>query len=47
MQTGMLLVSARGHTGELSDLALSCDGKLLASGATDAEVRIWSMQVRC
>jgi WD40 repeat protein len=46
VQTGMLLVSARGHTGELSDLSLSCDGKLLASGATDGEVRIWSMQVR-
>jgi WD40 repeat protein len=46
LQTGLLLVSARGHTGEVSDLALSCDGALLASGATDGEVRVWSMQVR-
>lgn len=46
VQTGMLLVSARGHTGELADLSLSCDGQLLASGATDGEVRIWSMKVR-
>jgi len=47
VHTGLLLVSARGHTGEITDLSLSCDGELLASGATDAEVRVWSMKVCC
>jgi WD40 repeat protein len=45
VQTGLLLVSCRGHTTEVSDLALSCDGQLLASGASDGEVRVWSMKV--
>jgi WD40 repeat protein len=43
--TGLLLVTARGHTGEISDLSLSADGSMVASGATDADVRVWSLQV--
>lgn len=46
VQTGLLLVTARGHTGEISDLSLSADGTMVASGATDADVRVWSLQVR-
>lgn len=45
VQTGLLLVTSRGHSGEVADLSLSCDGQLLASGATDGEVRVWSMKV--
>jgi WD40 repeat protein len=43
--TGLLLATARGHTGEISDLSLSADGSMVASGATDADVRVWSLQV--
>jgi WD40 repeat protein len=46
LQTGLLLVTGHGHAGEVAALSLSCDGRLLASGATDGEVRVWSMQVR-
>jgi WD40 repeat protein len=45
VRTGLLLVTARGHTGEISDLSLSADGSMVASGATDADVRVWSLQV--
>jgi WD40 repeat protein len=41
----MLRASCRGHEQEVTDLALSCDGKLLASGSIDATVRVWSMRV--
>lgn len=34
----------KGHRGELNDVAYSPDGKLIASGATDGTVRIWSRE---
>ena len=45
METALLLVSCRGHEGEVTDLALSRDGTLLASSSTDSTVRCWSLEV--
>lgn len=45
LETGLLLVTGRGHTGEISDLSLSADGSMVASGSVDGDVRIWSMMV--
>ena len=39
--TGKELRSFVGHTGEVSALAFSADGKLVASGSADRTVRIW------
>ena len=42
---GQLLASCSGHTGEITDLGLSCDDRLLASGSMDSQIRIWHAQV--
>jgi WD40 repeat protein len=46
MQSALLLVSCRGHEGEVTDLALSRDGALVASSCTDTTIRCWSLEVR-
>lgn len=44
--TGVLLKTCRGHEAEVTDFALSCDNALLASGALDHKIRVWSLQAR-
>ncbi len=44
-ETGVLLRSCRGHTAEVTDFAVSPDGKLLASGDTVSVIRVWSLEV--
>ena len=41
----MLLRSCRGHDAEITDLAVSADNRLLASGDTAHQIRVWSLQV--
>lgn len=41
---GQLVASCTGHTGEITDLAVSCDDSLLASGSMDSTVRVWSLK---
>eukprot|EP00198_Chlamydomonas_reinhardtii_P012320 XP_001701657.1 predicted protein [Chlamydomonas reinhardtii] len=43
-ETGMLLRSCRGHDAEITDLAVSADNRLLASGDTAHQIRVWSLQ---
>lgn len=45
-RTGALLKSCRGHEAEITDFAVSYDNTLLASGALDHKIRVWSLQVR-
>ena len=45
MQTGLLVCTCRGHTAEVTDLAISADNALLASSSNDHTVRCWSLQV--
>lgn len=40
----MLRYTYRGHSGEISDLAVSHENTLLASGSNDKTVRVWCMQ---
>ena len=40
----LLRYTYRGHFGEVSDIAISYDNALLASGSNDKTVRIWSLQ---
>lgn len=44
-ETGLLLRSCRGHCAEVTDFAVSPDGKLLASGDTASVIRVWSLEV--
>ena len=41
--TGKLLRTFRGHTGLVSSLAFTHDGKLLVSGSRDHTVKFWDM----
>jgi len=43
MQTGKSLVDLQGHTGVISNLALSADGKLLVTGSYDGTVQFWGV----
>lgn len=43
-RSGELLATLRGHCGEISDISLSVDNTLLASGSLDKTVRVWCLQ---
>ena len=44
MQTGLLRMTCRGHEGEVTDLAVSCDNTMAASSSNDASIRVWGLQ---
>jgi WD40 repeat protein len=46
LATGLLVASCHGHAGEVSDLAVSCDGALAASASLDGTVRVWRLRRR-
>jgi len=43
VQTQKKIVSLRGHTAAVTALAISPDGKLLASGSMDKTIALWEM----
>jgi WD40 repeat protein len=43
IQTGELLQTFTGHFGEVRAVVFSPDGKLLATGGDDLEIKIWKM----
>ena len=43
---GRLLGEFRGHFGQVRDLAISPDGRLLVSGSSDQTVRLWNLKTR-
>lgn len=40
---GRLLGTLRGHSAEITDLAVSPDNRLLAAGSCDKVIRVWSL----
>ena len=42
--SGRLMATLRGHSAEISDMAVSHDNRLLASGSCDKSVRIWNLK---
>jgi|GEM_PF-572855 len=44
LSTGQVLGLLRGHSGTIVSLAFSADGKTLASGSSDTNVRVWDLQ---
>lgn len=46
VETALLLMSCRGHEGEVTDLALSSDNGIVASSSNDTTIRCWNMMVR-
>ena len=40
-RTGQLLATLRGHCAEVTDMSLSCDNTMIASGSLDKSVRVW------
>ena len=45
VESALLLASCRGHQGEVTDLAVNADNKIVASSSNDAVIRCWSLQV--
>jgi WD40 repeat protein len=39
--TGLVLESLAGHTGNIEDISFSSDGELLASASSDGTIRVW------
>jgi WD40 repeat protein len=44
LQGGTVLRTLIGHSGEVTSLAISADGKLLASASDDATVKVWQVR---
>ena len=45
LETGEEALTLRGHTGPVSSLALSSDGKRLFSGSFDGTIKAWNLEV--
>ena len=43
ISTGELLQTLSGHSGIVTSVALSPDGKFLASGSSDKSIRMWQI----
>eukprot|EP00850_Spirogloea_muscicola_P004989 SM000022S07203 [mRNA] locus=s22:504694:512564:+ [translate_table: standard] len=43
METALCLTSCRGHEGDITDLAVNSDNKLVASSSNDWTVRVWRL----
>ena len=43
-ETGQLLATLRGHSAEVTDVSLSNDNTMIASGSLDKSVRVWCAQ---
>lgn len=43
-RTGQLLATLRGHSAEVTDISLSYDNTMIASGSLDRSVRVWCAQ---
>jgi WD40 repeat protein len=43
LATGTLLHRLEGHGGEITDIAFSPDGRLLASSSKDGSIRLWDV----
>jgi WD40 repeat protein len=44
VHTGQLIRSLRGHLGDISDISVCPENKLLASGSNDKTIRLWSLE---
>ena len=42
--SGQLLATLRGHSAEVTDISLSFDNTMIASGSLDKSVRVWCAQ---
>ena len=43
IETGRLLVSLRGHSLEITDMAINHENTLLATGSCDKTIRVWNL----
>jgi len=46
LETGEEALTLRGHTGPVSSLALSSDGKRLFSGIFDGTLKVWNLEAK-